>query len=84
MNAAITAIVKGFIEGLVGFWREWRARRDLQLLERTKASLEGFKVAYRASEAARKAEQEGRKLEEGIDPEQPSSPIIRLPKDRKG
>jgi hypothetical protein len=77
MNAAIAAIVKGLIDGLVGFWREWRARRDLQLLERTKASLEGFKVAYRASEAARKAEREGEQLKDQVDPESPQSPIIK-------
>ncbi len=77
LGSIIAAVVKGLVEGLVGFWKEWRARRDLQLLERTKAALEGAQKAYRASEAARRAEQEGEKVKDQIDPESPEAPFIK-------
>jgi hypothetical protein len=75
--AFVKGLVEGLVEGLVGFWKEWRARRDLQLLERTRAALEGAKKAYRASEAARRVEQDGETLTNKIDPEKPESPFIK-------
>jgi hypothetical protein len=75
--AAAKGLVEGLIKGLVGFWKEWRARQDLKLLERTKMALEGAKKAYRASEAARQVEREGETLKDKIDPESPESPFIK-------
>ncbi len=77
LGSVIAAVVKGLVEGLVTFWKEWRARRDVQLLERTQAALEGAKKAYRASEAARQVERDGETLKDKIDPESPESPFIK-------
>jgi hypothetical protein len=77
IGSIVAAVVKGLVEGLVGFWKEWRARRDLQLLERTQAALEGAKKAYQASEAARRVERDGETLKDTIDPEKPESPFIK-------